>query len=39
MSPVELVEGGPWRPTVRHTGAVVRGSGVFTVEAEYAARA
>lgn len=30
---VELVEGGPWRATVRHTGSVVRGDGIFTVEA------
>ncbi|MGE3287995.1 MAG: SRPBCC family protein [Pseudonocardia sp.] len=30
---VELVEGGPWRATVRHTGKVVRGDGIFTVEA------
>lgn len=30
---VELVEGGPWRATVRHTGKVIRGDGVFTVEA------
>jgi len=29
---VELVEGGPWRALVRHTGAVVRGDGVFEVQ-------
>lgn len=29
---VELVEGGPWRATVRHTGRIIRGDGVFTVD-------
>lgn len=28
---VELVEGGPWRAVVRHTGSVIRGDGVFEV--------
>jgi hypothetical protein len=35
---VELVEGGPWRATVRHIGTVIRGDGIFTVEALGASR-
>jgi len=33
MEIVSYVEGGPWRCVVRHTGRVVRGEGVFEVEA------
>lgn len=29
---VELVEGGPWRAVVLHTGKVIRGDGIFEVE-------
>ena len=28
----ELVEGGPWRAVVLHTGKIIRGDGIFTVE-------
>lgn len=30
---VELVEGGPWRAVVLHTGKIIRGDGVFEVDA------
>ena len=29
---VELSEGGPWRAVVLHTGKIIRGDGIFTVE-------
>lgn len=29
---VELVEGGPWRAVVLHTGKIIKGDGIFEVE-------